>query len=195
MRGALPGLASPHPIGELLPSCLQEDEFAMRWTAGFDDVLAPVFSVLDCLEAYVDPRTAPADFLEWIAGWVGASLDEHWEPARSREAVMAAVALHRMRGTAAGLRAQLEVASGGRVEIEEPGGVSWSDVPSTGFPDLPRPLTVAAADPELAAVLRVRVAVPDPDAVPVAALEALTEAAKPAHLPHTIEVVRDDRLP
>lgn len=192
MRGTLPGLASPQPIGELLPACLQEDEFAMRWTAGFDDVLAPVFSVLDCLDAYVDPRTAPADFLEWIAGWVGASLDEHWEPARSREAVTAAVGLHRMRGTAAGLRAQLEVASGGRVEIDEPGGVSWSDVPSAGFPELRPP---AAADPEPTDGLRVRVAVADPDAVPVAALDALTEAAKPAHLPHTIEVVRDDRLP
>lgn len=193
MRGSLPGLTSPHPIGEFLPACLQEDEFAMRWTAGFDDVLAPVLSVLDCLDAYVDPRTAPADFLEWIAGWVGASLDEHWEPARSREAVIAAVGLHRMRGTAAGLRAQLEVASGGRVEIDEPGGVSWSDVPSAGFPDLGDP--TAAADPEPTGALRVRVAVPDPDAVPVAALHALTDAAKPAHLPHTIEVVRDDRLP
>lgn len=193
MRGSLPGLASPQPIGELLPACLQEDEFAMRWTSGFDDVLAPVFSVLDCLDAYVDPRTAPADFLAWIAAWVGASLDEQWEPARSREAVTAAVGLHRMRGTAAGLRAQLEVASGGRVEIAEPGGVSWSDVPTAGFPDL-APTSAGAAEPE-AAHVRVRVAVPDPDAVPVAALDALIDAAKPAHLPHTIEVIRDDHLP
>lgn len=194
MRASLPGLASPQPIGELLPACLQEDEFAMRWTAGFDDVLAPVFSVLDCLDAYVDPRIAPEDFLAWIAAWVGASLDEHWEPARSREAVAAAVGLHRMRGTAAGLRAQLEVASGGRVEIDEPGGVSWSDAPVAGFPELARTSAVPA-EVGAAHLLRVRVAVSDPDAAPVAALDALTEAAKPAHLPHTIEVVRDDHLP
>lgn len=191
MRGDVAGLASPRPIGELLPGCLQEDPFAMRWVAGFDDVLAPVFAVLDCLDAYVDPRTAPADFLDWLAGWVGASLDERWAPERSREAVATAVALHRRRGTAAGLRAQLEVASGGRVEIAEPGGVTYSTAPD-GIVAAMGDGTSGDGGP---GVLRLRVLVADPQRASVAALDEIAEAAKPAHLPHTIEVVHDDRLP
>jgi phage tail-like protein len=189
MRGDVVGLAHPagalpsaHPLGALLPACLQEDEFAMRWTSGFDAVLAPVVSVLDCLDAYVDPSTAPPDFLEWMAGWVGIDLDEHWAGGRARQAVAAAIGLHRQRGTLAGLHAQLEVASGGRVEIDEPGGVTWSAVP-----------TGAVASGGGTALL-IRVYVRDPDDVRPTALDALVEAAKPAHLPHMIEVVRDDRL-
>ena len=41
VRGLVDGLASPHPIGALLPALYQEDEFAQRFTSGLDDVLAP----------------------------------------------------------------------------------------------------------------------------------------------------------
>ena len=49
-------------------------------TTGLDQVLAPVFSTLDGLEAYVDPGTAPSDFLDWLASWVGIELDQHARP-------------------------------------------------------------------------------------------------------------------
>ena len=182
MRGDVIGLPAPgalpvaRPLGSLLPAYLQEDEFAMRWTSGFDAVLAPLQAVLDCLDAYVDPQTAPPDFLDWVAAWVGVDLDEHWAGGRAREAVGAAVGLHRLRGTADGLRAQLEVASGGRVEIEEPGSVTWSSAPT------------GALTGRGEAVLRIRVFVPDPEDVRVGALDAIVESAKPAHLPHVIEV-------
>jgi phage tail-like protein len=177
MRGSVPGLLTPYPLGGLLPAYLQQDQFAMRWVAGFDDALAPVVSVLDCLEAYVDPYLAPDDFPQWLAGWVGAMHDENWPVDRQRRAVATAVALHRARGTVAGLRTQLELATGGTVEIGGGGRVTWSRTPDPNFPPAQEPL------------LMIRIAVPDPAAVSVAALDALVEAAKPAHLPHTIEVV------
>lgn len=180
-RGSVPGLPTAAPLGELLPSYLQEDEFAMRWTAGLDDVLAPVFSVLDCLDSYVDPRLTPEDFLVWLGGWVGAYLDERWELSRARDAVRSAVDIHRLRGTAAGLRAQFEVATGGTVEIVESGGVSWSSEP--GQVPVPPDFHV-----------HIRITVTDPEHQHRAALEDLAEAAKPAHLTHTIEVIGDDRL-
>ncbi|MGW2874684.1 hypothetical protein ACWDCZ_41715, partial [Kitasatospora sp. NPDC001225] len=66
-RAAVPGLPSPHPIGELLPALFAEDDFAQRFTAGLDTVLAPVFATLDNLPAYFQPGLAPADFLDWLA--------------------------------------------------------------------------------------------------------------------------------
>jgi phage tail-like protein len=183
MRGSVPGLPTPYPLAGLLPAFLQEDGFAVRWTAGLDDVLAPVIAVLDCLDAYVDPGLAPRDFRSWLAGWVGALTDEQWDDRRHWRAIAAAVTHYRARGTVAGLRAQLEVASGGRVEFVESGGVSWSTTPRDDW--------AADVEPHLAIGITVR----DPEAVQWAALESVVMAAKPAHLPHTIEVTRDDRLP
>jgi phage tail-like protein len=182
MRGSVPGLRTPYPIAEMLPAYLQQDPFAVRWVGGFDDVLAPVVSVLDCIEAYVDPRLAPDDFPDWLAGWVGALIDENWTDDRRRRAVADSVRLHRDRGTVAGLCAQLELASGGRVEITGGGAVTWSRDPDSGFPA------------EIDSWLWIRVYVEDPSTVSVPALNSIVDAAKPAHLPHSIEVTVDDRL-
>ena len=71
-------LVSPHPLGAYLPALYQEDEFAQRWTSGLDVVLAPIFHSMDNIEAYLDPRLAPADFLDWLASWMGLVADETW---------------------------------------------------------------------------------------------------------------------
>ncbi len=175
MRGSVPGLLTPYPLGAMLPAYLQEDQFAMRWVAGFDDALAPIVSVLDCIEAYVDPYLAPDDFPQWLAGWVGAMQDENWPAARQRRAIATAVTLHRTRGTVPGLVAQLELATGGTVSLSGSGGVSWSRDPDTPVPDT-------------SPTLHIRITVEDPSLIDLAALHAVIEAAKPAHLSHTIEV-------
>ena len=89
---------------------------------------------------------------------------------------MELVELFRIRGTVAGLRRELELGSGGTVDIAESGGVSWSLKPNAGLPgeDVPR--------------LAVRIGVADPAAVSVTALDALIRAAKPAHVVHRLEV-------
>jgi phage tail-like protein len=176
MRRDVPGLATPYPLATLVPRVLQEDDLLVRLVSGLDDVLAPAISVLDCLDAYVDPLLAPPDFVEWLAQWVGAPTDDHWSQHRRRRSVLAAAALHRGRGTVRGLVTLVELATGGSVEVVEPGGTSWSTAPT----DLP----AAGED-----VLVVRVAVEEPQSLRLAALEELVEAAKPAHLPHRIEVV------
>jgi phage tail-like protein len=177
MRGTVPGLGTPYPLYTLMPAVLQEDAFTSRFTAAIDEVLAPIVSTLDCLEAYLDPGLAPADFLEWMSTWLSEVLDENWPPERQRRFVAEAVEMFRTRGTAAGLRKELELGSGGRVEIAESGGVSWSQKPNAELPgeDVPR--------------LAVRIAVDDVSAVSSAALDALIKAAKPAHLVHRLEVL------
>jgi phage tail-like protein len=180
MRRDIPDLPTPYPIALSLPSLMQEDPFAVRLTAGLDDVIAPIVSVLDCLDAYVDPLLAPADFVDWLADWVGAPLDDHWDDDVRRRSVLAAVSLHQLRGTVEGLRAVVELATGGDVEIVEPGDVSWSQTP-TGDD------TAAASSPHDA--LLVRVVVDDPGRVRVRALDELVATSKPAHIPHSIEVL------
>lgn len=177
MRQAVTGLDTPYPIGGLLPAVFQEDPVAMQWTAALDDVLAPAISTLDCMPAYVDPLLAPDDFVRWLAGWVGTVLDENWPLDRQRAAVAHSVRLYRERGTVEGLRALIELVTGGEVALAESGGVRWSTAPNTDPPG------------EAVARLAVRVTLPRGVSVDAAALEALIVAEKPAHVPHSLEVV------
>jgi phage tail-like protein len=171
-----PGLDTPYSFASLLSAILQEDAVAVRMTAAFDDVLAPVIATLDCLHTYIDPALAPTDFLDWLAGWVGVELNENWPVDRQRAMVTSAVALHRTRGTVAGLRALLELATGGRVEISDSGGTAWSSAPDAALPGSVPPMVT------------VRVFVPDPSVVPPRPIEALVATAKPVHVGHQVTV-------
>jgi phage tail-like protein len=177
VRGMVPGLVSPHPLGAALPALYQEDSFALRLTGALDEVLAPIFASLDGLPAYLDPALAPDDFLEWLSGWVGVTLDETWPIERRRQLVADAAQLYRSRGTVAGLAAQVAIYTGGEVLVEDNGAAAWSAQAGGTVPG-----TAAAR-------LRVRVTVDDPNSVSLARLEAVVATAKPAHVPHTIEVV------
>jgi phage tail-like protein len=176
MRGTIEGLGVPYRIGEQLPAVYQDDPFAMRFTAGFDDVLAPVLSTLDCLEAYIDPWLTPEDFLDWLAGWVGMVLDENWPLDRRRAVTARAVELFRKRGTAAGMRELVELFTAGSVQINETGGTACSEQPGGELPGESNPR------------LSVRVWVDEPDAISESTLDALVAAMKPAHVVHRVEV-------
>jgi phage tail-like protein len=181
VRGTIAGLATPYPLVSLLPAVYQEeDPFVGRFTAGLDDVLATIVSTLDCLDAYVDPLLTPEDFLGWLAGWVGVTVNENAPVTLHRATVRRAAELHRMRGTARGLRTTVELLTGGDVEIVESGGTAWSDRPGASVPEDAGP------------TLQVRVRVPADTAWSPAALLAAVEAAvvagKPAHVQHSVEV-------
>jgi phage tail-like protein len=178
MRGLVPGLATPLPLGSTLPALYQEDDFAQRFLSGLDEALAPILSTLDNFDSYLDPGLTPGDFLDWLAGWVGIALDDSWDEARRRAIVARAAELYRMRGTAVGLAGQVEIQSGGTVEIVENGATGWSVDPGGELPGSAEPLVV------------VRVTVRDPKAVDGNRLDALVSAAKPAHVPHRIEIVK-----
>ncbi len=178
MRGDIPGLGTPHPMGPALPALYQDDDLVQRVLDGLDRVLAPVISTIDNFDSYLDPALAPDDFLAWLAGWVGIALDEGWDEARRRMIVARAVELYRLRGTAAGLAGQVEIQTGGSVEIVENGATGWSVDPGGELPGSPEPLVV------------VRVTVPDPKAIDTQRLDAMVAAAKPAHVTHRIEIVK-----
>ena len=206
MRGLIEGLETPFPLLATLPAIYQEDPFTARLSVAFDDVLASVILTLDNLDAYVDPALAPRDFVEWLAGWVGFPIGETWPEDRSRELVARAVDLYRWRGTVKGLRDLLTVYMGIEPEIIETGGVSWStasggDQPSPAHTaggkkakgrqrsaTKVKPSSNDAGGGAAAAHLTVRVRAPKGTAVDVRQLEALVRAAKPAHVPHTLDV-------
>jgi phage tail-like protein len=177
MRGLIGGLPSPHPLGAALPAVYQEeDRFAMRLTSAFDDVLAPIVSTLDNLPAYFAPSLTPEDFLAWLADWVAFDLDESWSVARRREAVARAVDILRRRGTSIGLAEEVALVTGGEVEIIENGGTAWSLDPASPMVGSPKPALI------------VRVTVDDPSAIDVDRVDRVVSAAKPAHVPHRVEI-------
>ncbi|MEV7281575.1 phage tail protein [Streptomyces sp. NPDC093111] len=175
-RGTVPGLATPYPLGDALPAVYAEDDFGRRFVSGLDVVLAPLFNVLDSLEAYFSPALAPADFVDYLATWVGAELDGSEPLETRRRAVAAAVALHRVRGTRRGLVAAVRLAFGTAPEVVESGGAHFSVRPLGPFPGTPVP------------GLHVTLRVADPGAVDPYRLRAVVAAARPAHLPFTTTV-------
>ncbi|MEJ8650905.1 phage tail protein [Streptomyces sp. MS1.AVA.3] len=176
MRGTSTGTLSPHPLGAALPAVYADDDFAQRFVEGLDVVLAPLFHVLDCLESYFTPALAPEDFVDWLTTWVGTELDGTEALPTRRRAVATAVSLHRVRGTRLGLSEAVHLAFGVRPEITESGGATWSARPLGPFPGFPRP------------GLRVTLRVHDPAATDPHRLHAVVAAARPAHLPFTVEV-------
>lgn len=179
MRGAVDGLDTPVPVLGRLPAILQEDEFLARWLTGFDASLAPVFSVLDNLEAYIRPGTTPEDFLPWLAAWVDLPFDEAWSPQQAREVVAEAALVQRRAGTARGIQAAIVVACGpeARVEVTESGGTHWSVEPGQPLP--------GTRDGSV----RIAVNVPSGDADQLARrLERVARRVVPAHVTWELSV-------
>ena len=173
MRAALAGLPSPHPFGAAMPAIYQEDEFTQRWLAGFDEVIAPVLCTLDNVERYFDPDLAPADFVGWLAGWVGLAVEDSWTEETLRRVVGQAVELYRWRGTVRGLAEIVAAYAGVDPEIIDSGGSTWSLAPD-GTPP---------GDGSYTVLVRVR-----GSAIDERRLDRLIAAAKPVHVNHRVEL-------
>jgi phage tail-like protein len=177
MRGMVPGLASPHPLGETLPALYADDSFAQRLCQGLDEVLAPVLATLDCLPAYIDPATAPADLVEWLAGWVGVAVAPEMPDERRRRLVRNAARLYVWRGTLWAIKTIVELSTGQVPEILESGGTYWSPEPLAPLPGWP--------DPGL--IIRLRTS---DQRIEESRLTSLIAAFVPAHVPWRLELPR-----
>ena len=170
--------------------------FAQNLCASLDEVLAPAISVLDCFPAYLDPRTAPPDMVDWLASWTGLLAARKLPVARRRRLVARAAALHAWRGTPDAVRELVELACNRPVELEESGGSGWSPNPGTPLPGLGPPrVGGAGADDRRARPARRggRPTGPDeaePADAPVDAdlLARLLDLVVPAHLPVRVEL-------
>ncbi|GAA1304704.1 phage tail protein [Saccharothrix xinjiangensis] len=167
---------TPHPLADRLPAVYLEDLFTQRFLAALDEVLEPVFTVLDGFAAYLDPGLSPEDFLDWLAHWVALDVGEGWSAPHRRLLVARAVELHRWRGTRRGLAEHVALLTGGHVEVSDSGGVTSTDRP--GLPVVEDPPRVG-----------VRVRVARPDEVDRTRLGAAIASAVPAHVEVDLEVV------
>ncbi len=175
-RAALPTLPSRHPLGTMLPSMYADDDFAQRFTAGLDVVVATIISTLDNLPAYLDARLAPADFVAWLGSWVAADLDPSWPEPLRRLVVRHAVDLHRWQGTARGLVDRLWLCLGVHASVADGGGATWSRLAGTELP----------GEPATEVVVRVW---PGRAEVNAAQVRAVVDAVRPVHLTCRVEVL------
>lgn len=177
MRAAVPGLPTPHPLIDQLPAVYLEQDFLRRFLEALDDVLAPVLLTIDNVPAYLDHRTAPDDFLDWLAGWVAVAPHEDSPTDHRRTAVRGAVARHARRGTLGGLTDAVRLETGTEPEIVESGGTAWSTTPHSPLPGRAVPwVTVRVREAEGRPLDRVR-------------LEELIGTEVPAHVGFSLELL------
>jgi phage tail-like protein len=158
------------------------------------------------------------DFLDWLGGWIGLALDRKWSVERRRKLVAEAPKLFAIKGTVEGLRRHVEIYTGIAPKIVEHFKLRrWMTLDESTLdgvgtlwgPDLVRRLELDGyseigrfalvdggdplTDPIAAFAHRASVYVPVSDDLTdtdLAQLEAVVEAARPAHVAVDIRVVR-----
>lgn len=120
-RGAVPGLRSPFPIVNFTPGMLADDLLVQQLLDALDEVLAPVISTLDCMDAYLDPDLAPIDMVKYLASWLLAEVDDEWDEAAVRRDVRLAHARSKWAGTARSVVERLVPYEVESLVVEDPG--------------------------------------------------------------------------
>jgi len=97
-----------------LPAIYQEDtssaSFLDRFLANLEGLYTTLEGRIERAESLLDPRTAPSEYLNWLAGWFGTVLDPNWDEKRRRLFLTHAEALFRWRGTLRGILAAIHLA-------------------------------------------------------------------------------------
>lgn len=91
-------------------------DFLERFVATFESVLTPIEGRIAQSWLLTDPRGAPEEAIEWLAGWIGLSFVHALPVDRRRLMLENAMELYRRRGTLRGLGLALNLATGGAVE-------------------------------------------------------------------------------
>lgn len=116
---------------QYLPGAYSDDapsrHFLDRFLSIFDTLRDGIGDRITKIASYFDPMATPAnpkhpgdtDFLSWLAGWVGLTLDRHWPEERRRKLLKNAWKLYNLRGTPAGLRLHLQLYTGIEPQILE----------------------------------------------------------------------------
>src|SRR5262249_49437194 len=94
-------------LKEYLPAVYREDRvsgsFFQRYLANVEGAFTPLEGKIEHVETLFDPQTAPEAALDWLAAWLGATLDFKWSDSTRRLFLMHAPQMFRERGTCAGL--------------------------------------------------------------------------------------------
>jgi phage tail-like protein len=137
-----------------LPALFRDTEFAGTFLLAFERVLTGLpdpdqpnlprvppglEQVLEAIETYFDPASAPAEFLPWLAGWVATSLREDWDAATRRSFIAQVVPLYRLRGTPRALQTLLQIYLNPTGDPQRDASVEVLEGPRPGDPTYPTP--------------------------------------------------------
>jgi phage tail-like protein len=137
-------------------------DFLNRYLLIFETIWEPLETRQDHIDAYFDPRMAPARFLPWLASWFDMELSPHWPEPSRRELIAHAAFLDQHRGTRIGLRDALRHAFNCQAEITD--------------------------DPKQPFVFRVRLAENPDEPINRSLLEQVIHQYKPAHAGYVLEI-------
>jgi phage tail-like protein len=102
-------------LKEYLPDIYREDRdsasFLDRYLANVEGMYTTLEGRIAAVRRLVAPTTLDADYLPWLATWVGAAVEPDWEPARIRLFVRHAAQMFTRRGTARGLIEAIRLAT------------------------------------------------------------------------------------
>ena len=139
-----------------LPSIYRQSDFIKRLLGMLEAILLPIEWTVDNFDVFLDPMTAPDDFIPWLAGWYDLVFDASWGMKQRRTFIKEAHEIFAMRGTKSGLSRVLAIYTGVEPQITD-----LDDPDNPLFFTVRLPVTEDEFQPEL--------------------VQALIDAYKPAH--------------
>ncbi|MFO7536688.1 MAG: phage tail protein I, partial [Chloroflexota bacterium] len=122
--------------------------FMKRFLALFESIYAPIEWTADNFDLYLNPKTAPADFLPWLANWFDITFDNSWSEAQRRTLLTEVHQIYARRGTKWALSRVLEIYTGHTPQIDD----SSEDLDPATF-TITLPLAESETNPSLVAQL------------------------------------------
>ena len=101
-----------------LPGIYHTD-FMERFLGIFEAILTPIEWTIDNFDLYLNPYSAPSEFLPWLASWYQASFDSTWSDAQRRQLLADAHQIYARRGTRWALARVLEIYTGVQPKIDD----------------------------------------------------------------------------
>jgi len=87
-------------------------EFMARFLGIFEAILTPIEWNIDNFDLYLNPATAPRDYIPWLANWFDIVFDPSWTEAQQRLLLEEAHSIYARRGTRRALSRVLEIYTG-----------------------------------------------------------------------------------
>jgi phage tail-like protein len=106
-----------------LPAVFREDaesaEFLDRFLSIIDEFWRQIGVKLDSILRLLNPLGTPAEFLPWLASWLGLVLEQNWSEDVKRRLIKNAHRLFKLRGMPAGLKLHIKLITGREPHILE----------------------------------------------------------------------------